>query len=447
MMNREKLRSDKEFVLGKKISVTNMIWLLLLLGCALRIWYAVATPVTLRGHDIRELSADASGKAAYLLRLVQSGELPSSYERQNYQQPFYYLLSALVSKGLSALSGITTPEFLVNGGKVVSCTASCLSLFLAERLLRKFSSDRVRAFGVAVLSVTPAFILTGGRLGEDALTGLFMVAVLLGTLRWEEKPDWKNTILLSVLYGCGMMTKVSLAFPAFYTAYIFWKNRKTDRQFWFKMIVFGMISLPLGMWYSVRNFLLFGQPIGYVMAPDDFLYTGEKSYVARFFSFPIKNWLSSPYAEPLEDYNLPIYLLKSELFGEFQYDVPQWLSFLLLIVSTVFTFVIAAYGIYCVIKKISRKENKQGKLRPFSFGLLFGGYAAASYFSLPYGCSMDFRYYLMLTVCKALVLCSFLDEEPKGRFSQELLLLQRGMKVLCVLFVVLSVAFVADVLS
>ena len=125
----------------------NVIKLLFVCGCILRIRYAVVTPVTMRGHDIWELSVDAEGKAAYLLRLIEWGKLPDSYEQQFYQQPFYYLLSALVAVVMRGLTGIEDAAFLVNAGKVVSCIASCLSLYLSERLLREFCSVKVRGYG------------------------------------------------------------------------------------------------------------------------------------------------------------------------------------------------------------------------------------------------------------------------------------------------------------
>lgn len=414
----------------------NVVRLLFVCGCILRIWYAVVTPVTMRGHDIWELSVNAKGKAAYLLRLVEWGKLPDSYELQFYQQPFYYLLSALAAAVMRGLTGIEDAAFLVNTGKVVSCIASCFSLYLSERLLREFCSVRVRGYGMAVLSFTPVFWLTGGRLGEDALTFFFMAAVILGTVEWEKQPDWKHTILLAVLYGCGMMTKISLAFPAFYTAYIFWKNRKSSR-FIPKMAVFAVIALPLGLWYSVRNFVLFGQPLGYVLPQGETLYRGDRSYVARFLSLDIRNWLRTPYANPFQDYNFPVYLLKSELFGEFTYDMPVFIPTMLLLFSTLLTLCVAGIGIY----KISRWKSAPGEKRPLIWGLLFGGYAAISYWKLPYGCSMDFRYYMVLTVCKVLVLCCFLDEEPEGHFAQEQLLLQKGLKGLCFLFAGFSILF------
>lgn len=431
---------EQRFESRKLFTPENVIKLLFLAGCMVRIWYAVVTPVTVRGHDLWEISVNAQGKAAYLLRLVEWGKLPDSYELQFYQQPFYYLLSALAAVILRGVTGITEETFLVSAGKIISCMASCLTLYVAERLLREFCSARARVYGMAVLCFTPVFWLTAGRVGEDAITGFFMAAVILGTVAWEKQPDWKHTILLALLYGCGMMTKISLAFPALYTAWIFWKNRKSGK-FIPKMAVFAVISFPLGMWYSLRNFLLFGQPFGYVLSQGEAMYRGNYSYVERFLSLDVKNWISSPYADPYLDYNLPVYLLKSELFGEFTYEVPVWIPTILLLWSTLLTLCVAGIGI-C---KIGRWRSDPGDKRPLIWGLLFGAYTAISYWKMPNGCSMDFRYYMMLTVCKALVLCCFLDEQPTGRFAQEKLLLQRGLKVLCILFTGFSLLFFINV--
>ena len=425
---------------SKKVNAradTRVITLLIMAGCFLRIWYVIETPVTLRGHDIWELSPYGMGKAAYLLRLVEWGKLPDSYELQFYQQPFYYLISALVAVIMRGTTGITEEAFLVNAGKVVSCAASCCSLYVSERLLREFCSNtKAVCYGTAVLSFTPAFWLTGGRLGEDALTFFFMASVILGTIRWEKNPDWKHTILLALLYGCGMMTKISLAFPAFYTAYRFWKNRKI-KLFIPKIGAFALISLPLGMWYSIRNYILFAQPIGYVLPQSGTLDRSNYSYVARFLSFDIRNWLGSPYADPFSDYNFPVYLLKTELFGEFTYEMPEWIPTVLLLASTLLTMGCVGIG----IRRIFRWKRSGEDKRPLVFGLLFGGYAVISYLKLPYGCSMDFRYYMMLAVCKVLMLCGFLGEGARGRFAQEKILLQRGMKILCVLFVLAATEF------
>ena len=46
----------------------------------------------------------------------------------------------------------------------------------------------------------------------------------------------------------------------------------------------------------------------------------------------------TPYADPYTDFNLPAYLMKSELFGEFHYQAPLWLPTILLMLNVALSF-------------------------------------------------------------------------------------------------------------
>lgn len=82
--------SKENLSMKKWVTPENVIKLLIFAGCVLRIWYAVVTPVTVRGHDIIGISTNSVGKASYLLRLAVLGKLPDSFDIQFYQQPFYF---------------------------------------------------------------------------------------------------------------------------------------------------------------------------------------------------------------------------------------------------------------------------------------------------------------------------------------------------------------------
>lgn len=204
------------------------------------------TPVTQRGHDLFELDSSAPGKAGYLLRILQEHRLPESYVLQLYQQPFFFLLGAGMSGILNGILQRTDPFSLVDGAKVVSCLASCFSLLAAERLLERLADGKDRIYGMLLLAFTPVFLYTGGRLGENALCLLFVVLALLYTLRFEEDPSFFHIFILAVVYGCGMMTKISCAVPALYTAYVLerngrWKS-KAEKALQGNMLFLG--SLP-----------------------------------------------------------------------------------------------------------------------------------------------------------------------------------------------------------
>lgn len=424
-----------------KGSVKETCRWIIFMGCVMRIGYLLYTPCTMRGHDLWELTLEACGKAGYVLQIAVNGQLPPGYELQYYQQPLFFILGGLWAKGVNVLLTLRgQSDFLVlaDVSRWVACAASCLILPVASRLFDLFEiRDYGKCFGMMLVSFSPVFYLMGGWIGEDSLLVLFMALALLVTGYYEKQPSYKNIILLALIYGFGMMTKISMAVPALYTSYVFgkmlWKEMhkgKLLKQF----ALFAVISLPLGLWFNVRNLILYGQPLFYVLKQDveGSLYTGGSSYIARFFLPDIGNLLRTPYANPLDDYNLVSYLLKSELFGEFTYQVPAWIPVILLFLHVMINLCIIWYLI-----KIWRKRERweySRKLLIWYAGILV--FSAFSYLTNPFGCTMDYRYYAVLSVVKGLLWGQFLEqrEEKKSWFSRIGVSLPAFWKTVTVLF-------------
>lgn len=384
----------------EELKYRKMILLILAAGCMLRIAYMLYTDCTVRAHDLGDLELGTAGKAGYLL-LVITGKLPGSFQAQFYQQPFYYMAGAAVSGILNQILGRTDPHSLVDAAKTVSCLASCLMLFAVEAVLRELPIDRRgKLAGISLTAFTPVFFLTAGRVGEDAMTGLLMTLAVLATLQWKRSEDWQHALLLGLIYGIGMMTKISCCITGVFTCYILaGKIRKNGlRKYVFQIFTALIVCLPLGLWYSVRNAVLFGQPLNYVLpqAVEGPYYRGSISLVRRFLSLDFFNLMQSPYADVTYDFNLPAYLLKSELFGEFRYQVPIFLPVLLLFTSLFLSAAVLICGIRVLISR-----HRWEILLLVSVFLLFPFYA---YFSYPFSCSMDFRYYMMITFAKTLML-------------------------------------------
>lgn len=163
-----------------------------------------------------------------------------------------------------------------------------------------------------------------------------------------------------------------------------------------KYAVFGIISLPLGLWYSLRNYLLFQQPLTYVLEipRDSTLYTGDRSVWQRLFLWDIRNLFATPYADVWTDYNLPVYALKSSLFGEFQFACYGWIPAMLLF----FNIVQALLCICAVAHYIKWKEKDRERNLCLLAAGIFWLSTLFFYLRYPFGCSMDFRYMLFLPV-------------------------------------------------
>lgn len=446
-------------ILRRQFTWDRGIGLLLVMGCIMRIGYMLYTPCTTRGHDMFELDMNAYGKAGYLLRLVLEGRLPESNRLQLYQQPFFFILGAGCSLVVNVILGKSDMFALVDAAKLVSCLLSCLTMWVVRELFRELKiTEKSSFYGMLLTVFTPVFYLTGGRVGEDAASLFFTVSVLLYTLYWEKKPGWKNTIVLAVLYGCGMMTKISIAIPALYTIWIFskkvfWSRLPENKEklsakeyfnilkerenisLYIKMVIFGCISFPLGLWYSVRNYILFGQSLTYVLPQSESgpVYRGMVSLVKRLVLPDIKNLLATPYANALEDYNLFVYMIKTELFGEFTYEIAEWIPMGLLFMNLLISVAVVAYAILLI-----KKRRECGNAWTIvGWLLLFSCFVVNSYMSYPFSCTMDYRYYSVLTVCKALLLGKLLDGVALRTELEDLL--KQGLKNTCILFSLFSV--------
>lgn len=400
------------------------IMLLIVMGMIMRIGYALYTGCTTRPHDLGDIQINSKGHAGYVLWLIQKHELPDTSWGQMYQQPLFYLLASVYSSVVNGLLGESKEFFLVDAAKNISCIASCISLLLCHRIAKEVDLDK-KGMRVALTLVAflPTFYITGATVNPDALAYMFMLYALLYVLRWIKEESWKNTMILAIIFGCGVMTKVSCGVVALVTAGIFlWKliaavRQKKAGMLCLKYIVFGCISLPLGLWYSVRNYRLFGQALTYVprLADEHELYTGDYSIAGRLFGIDFANLFRGPYTDVYQDYNAPVYYLKSALFGEFKFKIQGWIPTLILMFATI----LAVYAIISVIWHF--KKNRKN-----TFGTVLAIYAIVFYIStlwfylrFPHGCSMDFRYMPFLVIPLAILLGNYSSQaKRRGRFLE-----------------------------
>lgn len=396
---------------GGTLTYDVLVKRILFMGIVMRIGYTLYTGCTVRAHDIWMDTPDVHGHEDYILHLLEYGNLPDSNDVQLYQQPLFYILGATVSKGINAVLGAGSAYELVDAAKVISCLASCCSLFVAKRTLEVCGlKEKGLVRGMILMAFLPAFYLSGGNVTSDMLSGLFLMLAFLFTIYWWKNPSWKHTILLAVIYGFGMMTKVSMGVMAVATAIIFLialvraLQEHRGKKLVKKYCVFGLISLPLGLWFSVRNYICFGQSLFYIMplSKTSEIYTGDHSLVERFISLDIGNVLKTPYADAWSDCNLPVYQLKSSLFGEYSFDVGMIVPTLLLLSAAV----LAVFCVAAFVKMI--RERTWTMPQKFAWMTAIWMYLSSIwfYYRYPFGCSMDYRYLLALTLPVAVVLGS-----------------------------------------
>ena len=405
-----------------KLHIQDVCSAIIVAGIVMRVGYMLYTGCEVRAHDLFDFSTDSYGHAAYILTLIQKGKLPETNYVQFYQQPFYYILGAGISKLINSILRCKEAYYLVDAAKLISCFAACSILFVMEKFcdiccLKK----KGRVAALLLVAFTPAFYLCGARVNCDALASLLILMEVVWTLQWNRCPSWRNTVLLAVIYGCGVMTKISCGIVAIFTVLVFIYHliyRYHGKERWKltgKYGVFGLISLPLGLWYSIRNYILFHQPLMYVLEiPENTgLYRGNYSLFSRFFAIDLSNLLKTPYANPWSDYNAPVYYLKSSLFGEFTYQIWAWIPIALLFAGIILSGLVVYAHIWNV------RYNRCDRTMMCIQGLWALYYTSMLwfYFRYPFGCSMDYRYMLFLSVASACLLGGFYEKSQNEQIA------------------------------
>ena len=432
------LREQKKFQKEEAL-----LMFIMCVGIIMRVGYTMYTPWFLRGHDLGDLSTDSTGHCAYVLHLFE-GHLPPSNEYQFYHPPFYHFLAACTMHISGLLSGKTDGTELIEAAKLVSCMASIGVLYQVKEMLKEnHLSGRAGNVIMLILACMPNYYLMAGRINNDSLVFFFMVLILRYTIKWYRNPDYKNTIILALGFGLGIMTKVSCAVMALFTGIVmlikFYQAVKGHT--WVamvkKFVVFGGVSGTLGLWYPLRNWVLFHQPINYV-APitiDNPVYCGDHSLAERFSLLYEFNGTHALYNNYIDDYNLLGFFFRSAVFGEFEFSVTEWVAHWLFVINGLLALAAFVAMIYCLIKVKSHCK--------VMFGLAFVWLIQVGSFigfnmQYPFACTMDYRYIPLTTIIGAVFL-SICFRYVRQKSGMGYRVLCKGMQAMVLLYAALSV--------
>lgn len=414
-------------------------------GIIMRIGYCFYTDMFVREHDFGSLEFENWGHATYLMYVIVKGQLPPSSYGQFYQQPLFYFLSAIVSKPINFILGRDDLYSLVNMSRIVTCSASIFIIFVSDLIAKEIKlSDKGRMFALIPVSFIPAFFLSGGAVGVDSLTALFMSLQILFTIKWYRKPTWKNTIILAFLFGLGVLTKISCAVIAIPTAFLFLRkafsfhdNPKVQTKLFLRIVCFGLIALPLGLWYTVRGYLLFGPGATNVPRTFDYYSPSTEGYslLERFGPIDIKSLCSSPCLVQANERNVNTALIKSSLFGHDPIEAPLWMEYFLLILGLMLILVVISSLIWLFIN--NRREKAYLYLGFVT--IFYYMFIVAFCYKYPAVCSMDYRYMLICAVPSGLILGRMLERVKKGFVSEVISILLTLYPLLaCLIYLVIQ---------
>ena len=268
--------------------------LILAAGGMLRLFYVCFSTIYDRQYDIGLIDLDAGhtvtgGHLAYIQYLYENWRMPDFDPTSVYQfhhPPLHHFLCAAWMKFVSLF--IKDTAVVEESIQAIPFVCSLLILWVLLRIVRQFDlQERTVRYLMALFAFHPALVLLSGSVNNDCLALLFTLLCVCYAIEWGRAPSMGCIGKLALVLGLGMMTKQSVAEMAFPIGAVFlyvllvriregglWGKSVKDlaRQFG----IFGLISVPLGMWFYVRNLLRYQVSFLWVYElPEDYFRNSE----------------------------------------------------------------------------------------------------------------------------------------------------------------------------
>lgn len=407
-------------------------YIVLAAGAMLRLFYVLFSTIYERQYDIGMIDLDAGqpvtgGHLGYIQYIYHNG-LPDFDPTTVYQfhhPPLHHWICATWMKICSFF--ISNTDVVEEAIQVVPFVCSLLTLWILYKIVRQFEpGEKATCFIMTIFAFHPSLVLLSGSVNNDCMALLFTVLIVYWTMEWSRGYSWSSIIKLALSIGLGMLVKQNVAEMAFPVAAVFLYaliqkcREKADSIRLIKQFtVFGIISIPIGMSFYVRNLLKFNMSMFWVyeLAEDSWQYTGNIPVINRFL-WPVP-------AEMVDNlmhfrlgcgYNVWMQIIRTSVLGEWDManvgKPVKILAVLLMLIGALLAFAalcafIKVFVIDGIKKAIAFFQKRQlpdkavcGEARIDVPGyLLFGiGYLVNLFcylvfaYHYPQECSMNFRY-------------------------------------------------------
>ena len=291
-------------------------------------------------------------------------------------------------------------HLLYQTSEILSTFYINVALYFAIKIVYKLKvKDIYKVFAALFVALFPALFILAGQENNDPLCVMNCFIVIYFTVCWWENHSYFNAAMIGLFGGLAMFAKLSgalIVLPAVVAfAIVLIQGIIKKEKFAYILIQGAMIGLliaPLGLWFHIYAKVKFNQPFGFVFSNlNTKLYVGNYSFFARFINiFDFNDMTVSLWGNTFVNYNLPNFLIKSALFGEYYFLNSDALAGISLVLNYVFVYASLVLMVFYFI--YSGKEHLEIKI--IGGVLIVSQLLAQLYFNIkmPYGCTMDFRY-------------------------------------------------------
>lgn len=302
--------------------------LLTFAGFLIRLAFIMRFSIRNYQHDAGSIES-MKGHIGYIAYLLENKHLPDFDVRtvyQFYHPPLHHGIAALWV-GLQELIGIPE-ELAFENIQILTLFYSCLCMILAYKLFRALG---LKGFGLAaaqaIVAFCPTLYIFAASVNNDPLLLVFTLAALLNCLKWYESRSYGRMICTAFCMGFAMMAKLSgwMIAPAiaFIFIFAFFKDLKNWKRYILHFLSFLFISVPLALWWEIRNLIIYDVPMNYVLKFSETIsqYIGNEPISKRLFDFSAYQF-SNPaeqfiqYDGAYNEFNPLVGLFKTSVFDE-----------------------------------------------------------------------------------------------------------------------------------
>ncbi len=393
--------------------------LILALSFFVKFFYVYYTSVYTRQNDVHKFGGE-NGHAAYIEYILYNHKLPDFDVRDVWQfchPPLHHTICAIWIEINENIFGIGYNQARESLQTLTLFYAMAITI-TAYRIFKHFKLSGMALYvPTIIVAFHPAFILMSGAINNDVLSVVFIMGAILCTLKWYDNQTFFGILKIALCIGLGMMTKLTAALVAIPIAIVFLvvfikKLRTNGLRLFAQYFVFAVVCVPLGLWFEIKNYILYRVPITYVQEMSDTVtqYIGDQSFISRITDFSssqfesvFEQWLSyddNGNAISYNEYNPLVTLLKNSLFGESISEDTFGDNSYMLTLTKVFFWLAAAIAAICLIMMIVnmfRKRERCGLdgtqkalFGVFYLALIINFYKMAN--DYPFTCTMNFRY-------------------------------------------------------
>ena len=389
--------------------------------------YNLYTPYWSRQHDIRNFYyPENGGHFGYIGYIYQNLSLPKGSPIDIwcfYNPPFFYIISAITIKISEFFTGSidTSFEFL----QLLSCGYYFIFITYLYRILKELEIKKFLIPTLLFISLSPALLIMSGSINNDMLSISLSIMAIYYTIIWYKDDSLKTLVKIALSISLAIMTKISSALIAISIAFVFLtkviKNKKEFSKYIYHFTIFAIIALPIGLWFPIKNLILYDVPITYVQSVDTSsgAYISKYSVSDRFFKLD-KNHLDSiniDMGPETPEYNIFITTLKSFIIDEYiDYENNKILDFVIPGLFCLSIIISIFYLINIIYILVNRKKFTNWIYFFLFIGILQIGSYISFCFNYPFTFTMNFRYIIPSLITYSVTTSLVSDENKKLHF-------------------------------